>query len=250
MTPADEIHEQGCVLLRGAIPFGTVIQYKNALDDIYRKMNGNGDVSGHEFYKHSELSMKELFSTPEINRAAIDYLGHPSPFNSTFMSVSVNSENSIRGLGLHTDGIIQGTTTEVFCMWAPLHECGLDAPGLAIVRAGKESVMRYLQKRFPDKKIPGWHSALEWNSTNAFTEEAIQAEFGEPWKPVMVPGDVMLFTNWTIHGSNITPQMTMKRSAAIYRLSNRTILQRLGDHEFQFFGRRYNLKSWVRSHIA
>lgn len=248
MKLSDELRENGCVLLRGALPFGRVVEYKNALEDIYRKTNGNGDVPGHEFLKHSGLRMRDLFSTTAIDETARNFLGRCSPFNSTFMSVSVNAENSIRGLGLHTDGIIQGTTDTVLCMWAPLHHCGVNAPGLALVKAGKNAVIRYLRRHFRDKEIPGWHSDKEWSSTEAFTEEAVTAEFGEIWKPALGPGDVVLFTNWTIHGSHITPQMTDRRSAAIYRMSNKSFVQRLMEHEFRVFGLRYNLAAWLRSH--
>jgi hypothetical protein len=146
-------------------------------------------------------------------------LGNCSLYNATFMSVAPNQNNAIDGLKLHTDGVIQGTLEYIGCLWAPLHPCGVDAPGLAVVRANREKVTDYLRRHYPGKEIPGWHSPTHWGETDAFKVETIRAELGEDalWTPAMEPGDVMAFTNWTIHGSHVTPSMKERRSAAIMR---------------------------------
>jgi hypothetical protein len=144
-------------------------------------------------------------------------LGHCVLKNGTMLSVQMNGRNSMQGISLHTDGIIQGTGETVLAFWTPLHECGVNAPGLAVVRAGKDQVIEHLRRHFPSKPIPGWCSETEWNLTDAFKVETIRESFGDAITPHMQPGDVMVFTNWTIHGSHVTPEMTGRRSAAVIR---------------------------------
>ena len=113
---------------------------------------------------------------------------------------------------MHTDGIVQGTTEPVIAMWSPLHRCGAEAPSLRLLPADRESVVAYLQNAFPDKTIPGWHSHTEWGS--AFRDQDLQRAFGEAVTPELAPGDVVVFTNWTIHG---TQQIPGHRSAIVQR---------------------------------
>lgn len=245
-----EIEQFGCTLIPGAIPAETVVRYRDALDQIYASSTGSGDVDAATFAAQTALPLERLFGTPLLSRIAREMLRHPTAFNGTFMSVSGKQANSTPGIGMHTDGIIQGTRQNILCMWAPLHPCGESAPGLALVKAGRDQVLAYLRRHFPGKELPGWHSETDWSSTAAFTEDALRREFGEPWKPVMHPGDVLLFTNWTIHGSHITAQMMGRRSAAIYRLHRKRLLQRFGDYELELLGRRRSVKSWVRGNVA
>lgn len=207
----------GFALLRGAIPQQTVSRFRDAIEKIYEGTSGNGDIAAPAFTEQSGMSFNDLFSE----------LPHPSRYtfyNGTILSVGTKHANAQDGISLHTDGIIQGTTQDVLCFWAPLHPCGVTAPGLAVVPAGKHEVIEHLRKHF-SHQIPGWKSETEWNSTAAFKAETIRETFGEPYSPAMYPGDVMLFTNWTIHGSYITPEMQGKRSAAVLRLIRIPLLQ-------------------------
>lgn len=247
-----ELEESGCAMIRGAIPLERVLRYRDALDGIYARSEAaaNGDVDAPTFTARTALPFESFFDTPAIAQAARATLGAPLPFNGTLMSVSANQANSFRGIQMHTDGIIQGTQENILCVWAPLHACGEFAPGLALIRAGRERTLAYLRRHFIGKRLPGWHSTTEWNSTRAFTLEALREEFGEPWAPVMNPGDVLLFTNWTIHCSHITPEMTERRSAAIYRLRRKRLRERIGNYQFQFLRRLRRLKSLVRGNVA
>lgn len=231
---ADEIsasiNERGFALVRGAIPADRMKRYLSALDAIYAEQadDATGDVEIDPFRQRSGLEITDLFDAPALKAGARLILGHNETLNGTFMSVG--KEKAIPGLSLHTDGIIQGTDRLTLTMWAPLHPCGVDAPGLTVIPAAHGAVIDYLRGKFPGKKIPGWCSTAEWNSTGAFDVGAIRRTFGVPVSPVMEPGDVMLFTNWTIHGSNVTRAMTKRRSAAILRLRGVSLLERVERH--------------------
>lgn len=223
----DDLQRDGCELVRGAIPADLVKAYLDALDAIYAQDRGDGTVALNDFAGRSGLRLEALFRQPELERRARDYLVRHRVLNGNMMSVAQAGRNAISGLNLHTDGIIQGSRGRTLAMWTTLHPCGVDAPGLAIVRAGEDRVLDHLRGYFPGKKLPGWHSTTEWNSTPAFSEEVITRAFTDVWKPVMQPGDVMLFTDWTIHGSNVRPGMTARRSAAVLRLRSMNLLQSL-----------------------
>lgn len=247
MAIVESINDQGFALARGALPLDLVARYREALDAVYERSESNGDVLPQDFTAASGLQMAGLFA-PLLGTAK-QLLGAYHDGQSVFMSVAVAQKNAMQGIPFHTDGIIQGTSNLVLSMWAPFHECGANAPGLAVVPASRRKVLAYLRRKFPGKRIPGWHSAEEWSSRGAFEAGALRAEFGEPYIPVLNPGDVMLFTNWTIHGSHITAKMNERRSAAIYRLERKAWRERFRDHEFQLFGRRYNLKAWIDRHV-
>ena len=210
------VQERGFALVRGVIDQARAAQYLAALDAIYAKRDDtNGDVLPNDFAAESGLTLNGLFDNQVLTAAARRMLGPTMPVLSTFMSVG--KQKAIPGISLHTDGLIQGTKYLTLTMWAPLHDCGVDAPGLIVVPGSTEQVLRYLRTKFPGKRLPGWSSGAEWND-GAFDLDALRAEFGEPLFPVMAPGDVMVFTNWTIHGSNVRPGMEKRRSAAILRL--------------------------------
>jgi Phytanoyl-CoA dioxygenase (PhyH) len=230
-----ELDRHGYILLRNAVPRDRVAQYEEALDTIYRRYEAQpddfarfnpdqvavvkqGDVAPPIFTGLSGLTLEGYFEIPKLNSFLdrVFVFGIRSATLHTFMSVSAKPGMSTTGIPLHTDGIIQGNAAPI-TLWSPLHPCGLTAPGLRVVSASKEAVWAYLRRHFPKKKIPGWSSMTEWNDTSAFKIETITGEFGPPWAPAMNAGDIMIFTNWTIHSSYVTPDMAGRRSAAILR---------------------------------
>ena len=216
MSIPSQIRRNGFCLLRGLIPENRLREFKEGDDP------------------------ERFFGLERTSRAL---LGTYTVYNWTFM------EDSPR-IGLHTDGIIQSTTDKVLCMWVPFDPCGVDAPGLAIVPAGRRRVINYLRRHFHGKKIPGWSSSShEWNETPAFRPETIREEFGDLVYPVMNPGDVVLFTNWTIHGSHVTTAMTKKRAAFVYRIRALTSEERRRDNKLKFLNGLRRIKARIRSYI-
>jgi Phytanoyl-CoA dioxygenase (PhyH) len=231
----------GAVLLRGAISRDVAAKYLDAVNDLYardrlgkiaglpeseRAALDRGDIWPNAFNQYSDLIFEDYFTTSKLLRLVGQMLVKPRLYNQTILTVGSGANG---GIGFHTDGIVQGTREAVVAMWSPLHRCGIDAPGLCIIPAPREKVVAYLQRAFPDKEIPGWCSHTEWGS--AFHPADIAGEFGPPWTPEMQPGDVMVFTNWTIHGSHMLPG---KRSAIVQRWAadrwQPTLWERLRGH--------------------
>lgn len=234
----------GFAIIRSAISRATLNHYRDKLDLVYRlhdaalsgdreaeatlhlegeelRLLGQGDVWPALFARVADdgSTIEALFETPLLNTAVRALAGPYRPYLSTFMSVSACAGKSMAGIPLHTDGIIQGNNKLTITLWAPFQECGHDSPGLTLVTASYDQVLAYLRRKFPDRTLPGWCSTTEWNSTNAFDEEAVKSAFGQDcvWQPVFRPGDIACFTNWTIHGSYVRPTMTGRRTTAIAR---------------------------------
>ena len=218
--------EFGVVLLRHSIQPDVVTRYRDALASFFRDDRDNrlGDISAEErtaldrgdvlpatFLRYSGLDLAEYFVP--LHELAQRVLVKPNLYNQTFLTVQADSTNP--GLNPHTDGIIQGTTDAVLAFWSPMRSCGVDAPGLSIFPASREKVLAYLRRSFPDKQIPGWYSTTEWE--RPFHPDNVCREFGPPWCPEIHSGDVMIFTNWTIHGSHVRPTMANPRSAIVQR---------------------------------
>jgi Phytanoyl-CoA dioxygenase (PhyH) len=230
----EALERNGAALIRGAVAPDVVRAYLDALNEIYalyeardprfNRCNPNevpgvakGDVTAGILERIAGLSIEKYFASRGLCRFLRLCLPERRPTLQTLMTVSSVPGKAIPGLQLHTDGIIQGTTKAVLVMWSPLHSCGVDAPGLRVVPAGRRAVRDYLRRTFPDRPIPGWCSSTEWASTGAFDEDRLIQAFGPPWVPEMQAGDVMVFTNWTIHGSQFGPELTKPRSAIIQR---------------------------------
>lgn len=234
---AQEVHARGFAIVRGALPAARVQAYREGLELVYQEHAraparfagfplgenvAQGDVTPAILRALTGLELAALYEHQGVDQAVRALLGPRVEHQSTLMRVGPGA-NATVGIRLHTDGIIQGSRELVVALWTPFEPCGELAPGLALVSASRAAVTDYLRERFPGRAIPGWHSSSEWNSTGAFELEAIERAFGPVHRPHMLPGDVAIFTNWTVHGSNYTPGMTRPRSAAVVRYKRLTL---------------------------
>jgi len=249
-TIARHVRNNGCAVLRGVLSPDVVRAYDEQIMAIYRdheatlrgdpiarsrlaltdyeeKSLPDGDITPELFARRSGggLTIEGLFSDPKLREAGQLIADKFDTSLSTFTSVAASSPNASHGVSFHTDGIIQGTDRLSLTLWAPFQACGFDAPGLALILASQHKVCRYLQGKFPTRQIPGWSSTREWKLTGAFEASALKDHFGARciWLPQFDVGDIAVFTNWTIHGTNISPEMTRRRSTAIFRLQSKTV---------------------------
>lgn len=250
------LDEHGAVLLRGVVPSDQVAGYGSALDHVYAcydagdqrfgefapeetKGVSQGDVSPRMFERFSNLKFDDYFAHAKLSKLIDLYLSNAHADLCNFISMSPTTGRAQRRIPMHTDGIIQGTEAASVTFWSPLHECGVNAPGLCVIPAGRTRVLHYLRKRFPGKQLPGWSSTTEWANTGAFDQASLEREFGPAFVPAMQPGDVMAFSNWTIHGSYVTEAMRARRSAIIQRW-----LAKAWGKEAAWFSRQwYNFKT-------
>jgi hypothetical protein len=94
----------------------------------------------------------------------------------------------------HPDGIFppDALLSMVTC-WIALTPCGVDAPGLEIVT----------------RRLDGLLAPTD------LVEDRVRARFaaGEFWRPILAPGDALLFRGDLLHRTHVTPAMTRDRTS-------------------------------------
>ena len=97
--------------------------------------------------------------------------------------------------------------------WITLTPCGTDAPGLELLTRRQESLLAPAE----------------------LTEPKIRERFAAEdfWRPVMKPGDALLFGGDILHRTHVAPGMTKDRTSVELRFfPARAILERLKDDRF------------------
>lgn len=95
--------------------------------------------------------------------------------------------------------------------WVPLDDCGIDAPGLQIVRDNVYDTQRFVGYN-PDKNCfdPEKLKIINENVFDHFDADRLFA-------PALNVGDVFVIHNWTIHQSSIRDGMTKVRQSCELR---------------------------------
>jgi len=110
-------------------------------------------------------------------------------------------------LPFHRDQTIVGA--RLLNVWIPLVACGRDAPGLEIVVGSSGKSL--------DPADP-WAAGIVERAR--LDEASVLAAFPTQslWRPVLSPGDVLVFSGETIHRTHIAPGMTRSRASIDLRL--------------------------------
>jgi hypothetical protein len=101
--------------------------------------------------------------------------------------------------------------------WVPFDACGVDAPCLQVLPLNYRDTRRY--SGFSRKPIFERKDRIAENSRffprDYLAPGAVENDFGQGclFRPVMNPGDVIIASNWLVHGSYRTPVMTKGRSS-------------------------------------
>jgi hypothetical protein len=111
----------------------------------------------------------------------------------------------------HQDAAFLATTAPVLNFWIPLVSCGIDAPGLEVVLGNPQALLH--SGAVATSKTYG---AIE------IAEADIVARWGRErlWHPALAQGDVLVFSNMTIHRTYVTPAMTRSRISLEIRCSD------------------------------
>ncbi len=113
-----------------------------------------------------------------------------------------------RPLHFHQDETILGH--RLLNIWVPLTPCGVDAPGLEVVRGSFESLLE--TDSIPDSPlIADRHYIPEQRVLDRFPSDALYTAAFEP-------GDAMVFAGSTIHRTHLTPGMSRPRFSVELRL--------------------------------
>jgi hypothetical protein len=159
-------------------------------------------------------SMYDLISTPALISLAQTLLGPEvaaSPFGHS-RRLTMDSARHCNGwfapkIGWHADAQYHSPNRFTLNFWVPLDECGVDAPGLELIPlslSASREVLNYPQRMLVPERLPDALAAA------GLLDKSI--------KPEMRVGDVLVFSNWTIHQTHVTPNMTGDRASFELRL--------------------------------
>lgn len=101
----------------------------------------------------------------------------------------------------HYDYLYHRETLLALNLWVPFDPVGRDAPTLRLVKAPVRTMMRF----YEDLRAPA----------------EVEKHFSDFAVLELEPGDVAVFTNWTLHQTHIEPSMTVGRLSAEIRFCAR-----------------------------
>ena len=104
-------------------------------------------------------------------------------------------------------------------IWTPLHDCGVCAPSLSVALASPAETARYLDYS-PEGYEPrkGDTALMHHFRTERMQPHLIQQAGYAINSPVLRKGDVLILTNFTMHGTFMTSAMTQPRTSVELRI--------------------------------
>lgn len=128
------------------------------------------------------------------------------------------SEHSMRWqkpVFFHVDGQYHTPAEFGLNFWTTLDDCGVDAPGLQIVRNPIDETLAFLEFNPATAQCnPDKFKVINEDIFSAFDEAKVFA-------PEMKVGDVFVIHNWTLHSSSYDPAMTKSRQSCELRINQR-----------------------------
>lgn len=213
---ADAARQRGFAIIRDALPDHARFReaalniYPKTKEDGFREAHADalvaldrGDIWPHIFEANTDLKYHDAFACEPAQEAVTLLVGPSTPTKQTIIRVGPHgAENTTPGVPLHTDGIIQGDAVFSVTLWITLDRCGDETPGLVIVDDGHEGVRAYTEFKGGTRTLPIGEWDYDRYSEAAFRPDAIRAHYGpRVLTPILDAGDMVIFTNWTIHGT-------------------------------------------------
>jgi hypothetical protein len=213
----------GCAIVRGAIDTQAMRDVEVAIDRAYETATDE-NVTEHDLEKatRGQLTGFELVERSALLSEFLNCVYRGLDYG----RLSVSGRR-IRGaefgkdwqkpLDLHLDSQFHQLQFTVN-FWIPFQPCGVDAPSLQLVPLSARKTRRY-------SGFTGMPSRQgEFLNFGRFREGAfdigeVTRTFGEQCflRPVMLPGDVIISSNWIIHGSYRTSEMKKGRTSVEIR---------------------------------
>lgn len=121
--------------------------------------------------------------------------------------------------------------------WIPFQACGIDAPSLAVVLAPFDEIVLYSGYRNgaevwvdpePMKHLARFRPTMKglFSGSDPAALAGMHDRFRDRiWTPTFEPGDAMMISNWTLHFTHMTPQMTKSRESLELRFSSSASLE-------------------------
>jgi hypothetical protein len=212
----------GCVIVRSAIALDLIERVRLAIDKAYETTR-NVHVHANEILAASDgtLTGFELVTDPKLKRFRDLVYARQLYFREsvTVRRIQGNevSSNWQEPLTLHLDAQFHRFR---FTMnfWVPLQDCGIDSPSLQVVPLDYVSTRIYAG--FTGRRLRnGEEFQLGFFSEHGLEPDQVAAAFGATafLRPTMRAGDFVVASNWLIHGSYRTPEMTKGRTSVELR---------------------------------
>jgi Phytanoyl-CoA dioxygenase (PhyH) len=210
----------GCAVARGAIDAEAIARVRQITSEVYAR---TGEEHVHEpdiaAASGGRVSGFDLVANPLLARF-LDRIFVGQRFrreNATARRVA--SGKPQQGwqppLALHVDSFFHEFWFTVN-FWVPFDACGVEAPGLQLLPIDYRQTRRYAG--FSRKPVYPRREDFE-NSrhfpTDSLNVDDVERDFGPGclFRPAMNPGDVILSSNWVVHGSYRTAEMSKGRAS-------------------------------------
>lgn len=213
------LQTQGAVLLRQLLPPDQLRQWLTPFAAAYAKADeqfqtGQMDAKTyHNFYMYGHADPHDVANYREWLQSLLKHLALRNVLRTIFgpqaLVLYTNSaprrqacERPEHAIGFHQDQEFMGCLSKAINIWVPLTPVGGDYPGLELWLGSPQTALLSFEMSPEDRiavcsKIPA---------------EAL-------WRPVMKPGDVLLFTHYTVHRTWLDPAMTQTRLSYELRLT-------------------------------
>lgn len=210
----------GCVVARGVIDLAAIAMVRSITEQVYARTQAEhvydpeiaeatqGRQSGFELISHPLLRrfMALVFSGQRYRRES-----------ATARRIRPRGGDAHwqEPLELHVDSFFHQFWFTVN-FWIPFDECGVEAPGLQLLPVDYRETRRY--SRFSRQPIysskPTAMNGCHFPEPN-FKVKDLEADFGTGclFRPHMKPGDVVVASNWIVHGSYRTDAMANGRTS-------------------------------------
>jgi hypothetical protein len=151
---------------------------------------------------HTLFDLLEVFAEVGVTQAISEYLGERPSLSARKSTLRRIPADSVSG-DWHQDGAFLGEGARTVNVWLALSAAGVDAPGLDVVPFRLDEVVQ-----------TGTDGAwFDWSVGPDLVERLVADEGRSVERPLVEPGDVMLFDELNLHRTGVSPGMTNDRYA-------------------------------------
>ena len=240
----DLLLRRGAVMLRGAADPRLLDTIDGKLDELFAGFDELSDeqlasdephirdlikrslVSDTIFKSFARLSYFDI-----VRKSGLwDFTARAFPESPVTESVAASSRRVTSGelesffdrpIELHIDAQVLYTDRLSINFWTPLSACGKTAPGLTVMLYGVQETKDYLEFN-PAGYEPSPRDIAQMHKfrCNKMRAEALQQHdlLKYSWSPEFEKGDILAFTNFTMHATHYLPSMTRPRTSIEVRV--------------------------------
>ncbi|MFZ3354862.1 MAG: phytanoyl-CoA dioxygenase family protein [Xanthobacteraceae bacterium] len=247
----DLLVQNGAIMLRGAADTGQIDRIRQKLDDLFAEYSR---VSSQDFERHlasddpverdfwQQIKLGHIYDRTFKPSAGLsffdvirenglwDLAARAFPEASPTESVVCNCRRMTVGdlsnffdkpLDFHVDAQFFSPDHLSVNFWTPLMDCGKDAPGLRIIQLGVQETKNYLEFNgagYQPKATDIDHMSkfrCEKMTSLRLEENGLMNLMRAPQ---FKKGDILAFTNFTMHGTYFTSGMTIPRTSIEVRV--------------------------------